>query len=64
MDSPAAQAAISKRLAELRAADSYLAKLYNQYGLPPIEATPMKPKTKEELIAATQAEKKRLGISN
>lgn len=41
IDSAEGQAAISKRLAELKSSDPYLAKLYKDFGLPPIQATPM-----------------------
>jgi hypothetical protein len=37
MDSAEGQAAIAKEVQRLKSQDSYLAKLYKQYGLPPIE---------------------------
>jgi hypothetical protein len=64
IDSAEGQAAIAKEVQRLKSQDSYLAKLYKQYGLPPIEsAGPPATMSKEQLIAKAKAEKERLGIS-
>ena len=57
------QAAIAKEVQRLKSTDPLLAKLYKEYGLPPIEAVaPIKPLTKDELLAQRKAQKDSLGI--
>ena len=64
IDSAEGQAAIAKEVQRLKSQDSYLAKLYKQYGLPAIESAGA-PATmsKEQLIARAKAEKERLGMN-
>jgi hypothetical protein len=64
MDSAEAQAAIAKEVQRLKSQDPFLAKLYKQYGLPPIQSAGAPAiLSKEQLIAKAKAEKERLGMS-
>ena len=57
------QAAIAREVQRLKSTDPLLSKLYKEYGLPPIEvAAPIKPLTKDELLAQRKAQKDSLGI--
>jgi hypothetical protein len=57
------QAAIAREVQRLKSTDPLLSKLYKEYGLPPIEAVaPIKPLTKDELLAQRKAQKDSLGI--
>ena len=63
LDPAQQQAAIAKEVQRLKSTDPLLSKLYKEYGLPPIEAVaPIKPLTKDELLAQRKAQKDSLGI--
>jgi len=62
-DSAEGQARLAKEIQRLKSTDTLLPKLYQEYGLPPVQAAaPAKPLTADELIAQKKAERKRLGL--
>jgi hypothetical protein len=64
IDSAEGQAAIAREVQRLKSQDPFLAKLYKQYGLPPIQSAGAPAiLSKEQLIAKAKAEKERLGMS-
>ena len=52
IDSAEGQAAIAREVQRLKSSDSLLSKLYQQYGLPPIQAAPVAPAmlNKEQIL--------------
>jgi hypothetical protein len=52
IDSAEGQAAIAREVQRLKSSDSLLSKLYQQYGLPPIQATSVAPAmlNKEQIL--------------
>ena len=63
MDSAEGQARLAKEIQRLKSTDTLLPRLYQEYGLPPVQAAPTKPLTADELIAQRNAERKRLGLN-
>ena len=63
LDPAQQQALLAKEVQRIKSSDPLLTKLYKEYGLPPIEAAaPIKPLTKDELLAQRKAQKDSLGI--
>jgi hypothetical protein len=63
IDSAEGQARLAKEIQRLKSTDTLLPRLYQEYGLPPVQAAaPAKPLTADELIAQKKAERKRLGL--
>jgi hypothetical protein len=63
LDPAQQQALLAKEVQRIKSSDPLLTKLYKEYGLPPIEAVaPIKPLTKDELLAQRKAQKDSLGI--